>query len=66
MTGNVRANRIDAAVSAAGELIGALLEKGPITPQQARTIVEATVRAAVPNFEDWEVRDSATRIVGGT
>ena len=59
---DARTNRIDAAVSAAGELIGLLLTKGAVEPAQARLIVEATVRAAVPNFEDWEVRESATRI----
>jgi hypothetical protein len=60
---DVRACRIDTAVSAAGELIGLLMTKGPVTPAQARLIVEATVRSAVPNFEGWEIRDSASRIV---
>lgn len=59
-----RTNRIDDAVSAAGELIGLLMTKGPVGPGQARLIVEAVVRAAVPNFEGWEIRDSATRIAG--
>ena len=59
---NIRARRIDDAVSAAGELIAALLDNGPVTPGQARTIVEATVTAAVPNFADWEIRDAALRI----
>jgi hypothetical protein len=54
-----RTNRIDDAVSAAGELIGMLMTKGPVGPGQA---VEAVVRAAVPNFEGWELRDSANRI----
>jgi hypothetical protein len=57
-----RTNRIDDAVSAAGELIGMLMTKGPVGPGQARLIVEAVVRAAVPNFEGWELRDSANRI----
>jgi hypothetical protein len=61
---DIRAHRIDDAVSAAGELIAALLDKGPVGPGQARTIVEATVRAAVPNFEHWEIRDAALRIAG--
>jgi hypothetical protein len=59
---DTRANRIDDAVSAAGELIGMLMTKGPVGPGQARLIVEAVVRAAVPNFEGWELRDSARRI----
>jgi hypothetical protein len=59
---NARTDRIDAAVSAGGELIGLLLQEGPVTPGQARLVVEAVVRAAVPNAEDWELRESATRI----
>jgi hypothetical protein len=59
---NVRSERIDDAVAKAGELIGALMTKGPVGPGQARLIVEAVVRAAVPNFEGWEVRDAAKRI----
>jgi hypothetical protein len=57
-----RTERIDAAVSAAGELIGCLLIEGPVTPGQARLIVEAVVRATVPNAEYWEVREGAARI----
>jgi hypothetical protein len=59
---HARTERIDAAVSAGGELIGFLQQEGPVTPGQARLIVEAVVRAAVPNAEDWEVRESAARI----
>jgi hypothetical protein len=44
---DARTSRIDDAVGAAGQLIGALLDKGPVSPVQARTIVEAVVRAAV-------------------
>jgi hypothetical protein len=62
--GDARSNRIDDAVSKAGELIGALQQHGEITPGQARVIVESVVRAEVPNFEAWEIRDSAQRIVG--
>jgi hypothetical protein len=62
MRDNVRTDRIDAAVGTAGELIGLLLQKGPVTPGQARLIVEGVVRAAISNVEDWEVRESATRI----
>jgi hypothetical protein len=58
---DARTERIDAAVSAGGELIGFLQQEGPVTPQ-ARLIVEAVVRAAVRNAEDWEVRKSAARI----
>ena len=56
---DARTARIDAAVSAGGELIGFLQQEGPVTPGQARLIVEAVVRAAVPNAEDWEVKESA-------
>jgi hypothetical protein len=59
---DARTERIDAAVSAAGELIGLLMTKGPVGPGQARLIVEAVVRAAVPNFRGWEIRDAALRI----
>jgi len=59
---DARTERIDAAVSAGGELIGLLLQEGPVTPGQARLVVEAVVRAAVANAEDWEVRESAARI----
>jgi hypothetical protein len=59
---NARTNRIDDAVSAGAELLGFLSRQGPITPGQARLVIEAAVRAVVPNAEDWEVRDSATRI----
>ena len=72
MAGNVpdvahamtRTDRIDDAVSAASELIAALMDFGPITPQQAKLIMVATARAAVTNIEEFEVRDSALRIVG--
>jgi hypothetical protein len=57
-----RTERVDAAVGIAGELIGFLLQEGPVTPGQARLIVEGVVRAAISNAEDWEVRESASRI----
>jgi hypothetical protein len=60
---NPRADRIDAAVASAGELIGTLMSKGPVNPEQAGLIVRAAVRAVVPNFEEFEIRDSANRIV---
>lgn len=59
---NARTDRIDDAVSKAGELVGSLLDLGPINPEQAKLIVTATVRAALPNYQDFEIRDSATRI----
>jgi hypothetical protein len=59
---STRTDRIDAAVSAASELIGFLQDAGPVIGAQARLIVEAAVRAAVPNAEDWEVKESAARI----
>jgi hypothetical protein len=59
---DLRAMKIDDAVAKAGELIGALMTKGPIGPGQARLIVEAVVRAQVPNFTGFELRESAKRI----
>jgi hypothetical protein len=60
--GDARTNRIDDAVARAGELIGVLMSKGPVGPGQARLIVEAVVRAQVPNFTGFELRESAKRI----
>ena len=59
---DARTDRIDNAVSAGAELLGFLSRRGPITPSQARLLIEAAVRAVVPNAKDWEVRESATRI----
>ena len=59
---DARTDRIDDAVSAGAELLGFLSRVGPITPGQARLVIEAAVRAVVPNAKDWEVRESATRI----
>jgi len=42
---STRTDRIDAAVSAASELIGFLQDAGPVNGAQARLIVEAAVRA---------------------
>ena len=61
---NPRANRIDDAVSAASELIAALMDLGPIAPAQAKLIMVAAARSAVKNIEEFEVRDSAQRIAG--
>jgi hypothetical protein len=59
---DVRSGRIDDAVSAASELIGHLLEKGDVTPDQAHILVMAAARAAVTNVEEFEVAVSAARI----
>ena len=59
-----RADRIDNAVSAASELITALMDLAPVTPQQARLIMMAAARAVVTNIEEFEVRASAQRIAG--
>jgi polyhydroxyalkanoate synthesis regulator phasin len=61
---NARTEKIDNAVSKAGELIGVLLKNGEVTPEQARVLVTAAVRASVPNFKEHEIRDSAQRIAG--
>ena len=58
-----RTEKIDDAVCAAGQLISALEKVGPINSEQARVLVLAAARAVVPNFEEWEARDSAIRIV---
>jgi hypothetical protein len=61
---DARTDRIDDAVSAGAELLGFLSRGGPITPSQARLVIEAAVRAVVPNAKDWEVKESAARIAG--
>jgi hypothetical protein len=58
-----RAEKIDGAVCAAGQLISALLEQGPINPAQTRVLILAAARAAVPNFKEWELKESVTRIL---
>ena len=57
-----RADRIDDAVARASELITALLDLGPVTPQQAKLIMVAAANAAVTNIKEFEVRDSAQRV----
>jgi hypothetical protein len=59
-----RADRIDNAVSAASELIAALIDLGPVTPQQAKLIMVAAANAAVTNIQEFEVRASAMRVAG--
>jgi hypothetical protein len=52
-------------VFAGGELISALMEKGPVTTKQAHLLVMAAVRAKVSNVEEFEVRERAALIVRG-
>jgi hypothetical protein len=59
---NARTDRIDDALCKAGALISALLEKGPLNRAQTELIIAAAARKAVPNAEQWELRESATRI----
>jgi hypothetical protein len=59
-----RTDRIDTAVSAAGSLITALTEQGPLNGEQMRVLVEAAVRPVVPNAERFEIVASARRIAG--
>ena len=47
---NLREEKIDAAICAAGALISALLEQGPLTPAQAEVIIAAAVAKAVPKL----------------
>jgi hypothetical protein len=57
-----RNEKLERAVTSAGELISALQEHGPITPAQARVLVLAAARAAVPRLESWEAFDAAQRV----
>ena len=61
---NARADKIDDAISAASELIAALMDLGPIAPAQAKLIMMAAARAAVTNIQEFEVRASAVRVAG--
>jgi hypothetical protein len=54
---------IDGIICNAGELIGALLKAGPLTPEQIGLIVMAAVRARMPSALESEVRESVSRIV---
>jgi hypothetical protein len=58
-----RSDRLDAAVATAGQLVSALLEKGPLTQAQVALLIRAAGRAAVPNFQDWEAHDAARRVL---
>ena len=58
-----RTEKIDDAVCAAGQLISALQEQGPINREQVRLLVLAAASAAVPNFKEWEANDSVIRIL---
>lgn len=57
--GKSRVQLIDDAISAGASLIAALMEVGPVNPQQGHVIIMAAVRAAVPNAEFFEVADRA-------
>jgi hypothetical protein len=59
----MRKEKIDGAICAAGNLIGTLLDHGPINPAQAGVIITAAVRAVVPNVEPFEIRERAKVIV---
>jgi hypothetical protein len=59
---NPREQKIDEAICSACELLGALHKGGPINAAQTRLIIEAAVRAVVPNFAEFEIRDSAKRM----
>jgi hypothetical protein len=54
-----RSEKIDGAVCAAAELVGALLEHGSINSAQAGVIITAAVRAALPNVQLFEIRERA-------
>jgi len=60
---NKRIEDIDASICAAGGLIGELLEDGPVNSKQAVTLIEAVVRAKVPNAERFEIRERAKLIL---
>jgi hypothetical protein len=62
MSSDVRADKIDAAMASAGELIAALEREGPLSGKHVRLIVEASVRSVVPNFQPFELRASAERV----
>jgi hypothetical protein len=52
---SIRNERIDEALASAAELIGRLLELGPLNADQAGVIVDGNVRAVVPNAQQWEI-----------
>ena len=56
-----RSERIDNAVASGCELVGHIMDKGPLNYEQVRLILEAAVRAKVANAEEWEIRASAKR-----
>ena len=62
MTNN-RTDKIEAAVCDGAALVSALMEVGPLNSQQASLIIEAAVKAAVPNVEFFEICESARRII---
>jgi hypothetical protein len=60
---NIRTEKIDAAICAGTQLIAALMECGPLNSAQANVIIQAAVRAAVPNAEFFEIAERARAIV---
>jgi hypothetical protein len=62
-TTNVRKERIDTAICIGTELIAALMEVGPINSRQANLIIQAAVRAAVPNVAFFEIAERVREIV---
>jgi hypothetical protein len=60
----IRAEKIDAAVCAASELISALESEGPVNSAQVRLLVLAAVRASVSNAEPWEIKTAVERVAG--
>lgn len=60
---NIRKERIDNAICIGTELIAALMEFGPVNSQQANLLIQAAVRAAVPNAEFFEICERVREIV---
>jgi len=60
---NIRKKKIDQAICIGTELIAALMEFGPINSKQANLIIQAAVRAALPNVEFFEIAERVREIV---
>jgi len=63
MSANIRKERLDGAICLGTELIAALMEFGPVNSAQANLIIQAAVRAAVPNAEFFEIAERVREIV---
>jgi hypothetical protein len=57
-----RNQKIEQAIAAAGELIGKLLELGPVNAEQAGLIVAGNVRAFVPDVARIEIIERAEAV----